>query len=652
MTALEEIKGIGPATVKKLNSLGIFSVNQLLFTLPTSYIDFKSPISLKQSRVGDFCLFKGVVRDLNEYNFKRKNFSLKIDSAGYTIMIYFFNQPYLQDRFEIGKEYLFYGKISSNERYGRIISNPDFEDLDNVKKLKGIKPIYPLKGIIGQVAFYKIIAEALKVADISSVSDCITSPLFAAVKSAHNPTSIDDALNARKRIACEELLKQVLSFKLLKEENFKTHRYSEIFELPKFGFDLSESQQRAVLEITNDMRSEKPMNRILVGDVGSGKTAVAFSAIKLCADSGGSAVMLAPTTILAKQHYEKYKAIGNNCAFVCGETPAAEKEKIKSDFKQGIVKVLFGTHTVLNDDFYSDDLWLAIVDEQQRFGVEQKDKIISKNPCVDVLSMTATPIPRTVALIFDDEISVSKIEKHSENNVKTFIVLQDKIDAMFEYIHKQCQSGKQAFIVCPKVYDMEYLEVYSVEKIAKKLHEKFSDVGFEIVFGKISAAKKSEALERFKNKQSAVVFATSVIEVGVDVPSASIMAIMNAENFGISTLHQMRGRVGRDGNAAECYLCVGSDAGENAIKRLKTVQNINDGFKLAEQDFETRGGGDYLGIRQSGKASGKFDSLFDKECFIDAKRIVSELLNIYDKKTLLGFLENDCLKNVENVSKI
>lgn len=658
MQNLLDIKGVGEKTALKLNEIGINNTTDAVFTLPSDYIDFQSPVSLKKTRIGDFCLFKAIVNSISDYNFKTKFFKIKVTNGGTTndgtiLNIYFFNQPYLKEKFEIGKEYIFYGKILPNEAYGRIMSNPEFENADNVKKLRGILPLYPLKGKISQSAFRNIIKEIFKDFSFSSFTDNTLSPVLLALREVHFPESIESANIAQRRIALESCVKEILSFKLLKEENNKPQQYIEKFKSAEFSFDLTESQNKAIKEIVSDMKSSVPMNRILIGDVGSGKTAVAFSAIKYCIESSYSAIMIAPTTLLAKQHYENFKKIFSfKCAMICGDTKKDERESVVKKFKSGEISVLFGTHSLLGDDIISERLSFAVIDEQQRFGVAQKNRLICKNPYIDVLTMTATPIPRTVYMTLNEELSVSLLSKRFENNVKTMIVFENKIEDMFNYIHGECLKGRQAFIVCPKVYDVEGLEVFSVEKVVKKLFNKFSDVGFEVLFGQISAQRKTEAMNRFISKQSSVIFTTSVIEVGIDAPSASIIAILNADNFGISAIHQLRGRVGRNGEAAECYLCTDNESSEDAIKRLKIIQNETDGFKLAEYDYKLRGGGDYLGIRQSGRAKVKFAVKVDDVLLSEAKAAANDLLDKLGKKELLKLLESNYIDDIKNVAKI
>ncbi len=652
MQNLLDVKGIGQKTALKLNEIGIYNVADLAFTLPSDYVDFESPVSLKNTRVGDFCLFKAEVVAISDYNFKTKNFKLKVSDDGNILNVYFFNQPYLKDKFAIGVSFMFYGKIALNSVYGRMMINPEFEPADNVKKLKGILPLYPLKGKISQSVFRNIIIEIFKNFSVTSFTDSVLSPIFSAIYAAHFPVNVDEALTAVKRIAIEECVKEILSFKLLKEEKIKPQKYTATELFADYSFELTDSQKLAIDEIVSDMKSLSPMNRILIGDVGSGKTAVAFSAIKFCVDSSYSAMMIAPTTLLARQHYEKFKAIFDiDCRLICGETQKKERESIAKDFKSGKIPVLFGTHSLLNEAFVCDRLSFVVIDEQQRFGVAQKDRFALKNPYIDVLTMSATPIPRTVHLALNDEISVSKIDKRFNSNVKTAIVLENKIEAMFDYIHSECIKGRQAFIVCPKVYDAVGEEIYSVERIVKKLFNKFSDVGFEVLYGQISPQNKIEAIKRFVEKKSAVIFATSVIEVGIDAPTASIMAILNADNFGIAALHQLRGRVGRDGTPAECYLCVNSETNEEGIKRLKTVQTETDGFKLAEYDYNMRGGGDYLGIRQSGRVKNRFSMYVDDEILTFSNKIACELIEKIGRKELLEQLESRYLDEIKNVSK-
>lgn len=655
---LSDIKGVGPKTIEKLEKLNIRTVENLVFTIPSAYTDFSSPVSLKNAYAGDFCLFYAKVVKKSSLNYKTKNFSLKISCDGVTLNVFFFNTPFAYTSFSEGETYLFYGKLTLNYKYGKIMSNPDFERAGDEKFLKEIRPVYRVKGLFTQKTFYKLISNALQVYKPVSMTDSVLTDISKAICNLHNPLSLNAALQAQKRIAVEDCAKSILSYRLLKE-NVKKKKglyplLPEIDDMSNlFAFKLSASQINAVNEIIADMRSDRPLSRILVGDVGSGKTAVAACVIDYAVKNGKQAMFIAPTTVLAMQHFKKLKdSFDFPVALVTSEISQSQKIKIATDFKEGKIKALFGTHALFDPTFNSVNFSFAVIDEQQRFGVSQKDEIHKKNPSVDCLTMTATPIPRTMSLLLSDDIAISTLKPRYIPNVKTHIVNYDKVNDMFDYIHSQCENGKQAYIICPKVYDVEGIEVFSVEKLADMLFEKFADVGFEIVYGKMSDAKKEKAFERFFSGQSKAMFATSVVEVGVDAPDATIVAILNADKFGISSLHQLRGRVGRRGQASECYLCLSEFTSSASMSRLTAVKDNNDGFKLAELDFETRGGGDYLGLKQSGKTlSEKYLINIDKEIIALSKKVADTIMDSTDYESLINSLDGEYLRSVENVSK-
>lgn len=655
---LSDIKGVGPKTIEKLAKLNIFTVENLIFTIPSAYTDFSSPVSLKNVFAGDFCLFYATVTKKSPLNLKTKNFSLKVVCDGITLNVFFFNTPFDYSDFVEGEKYLFYGKITSNEKYGKIMSNPDYERAGEEKFLKEIRPVYRLKGLFTQKSFYKLVLSALQTYKPVSLSDGVLSHLAEAAISLHCPKSIEKAYKAQKRIAVEDCVKSILSYRLLKESvKKKENLYPLSIDFKnleaRFGFKLSPSQLNAVDEIISDLKSDKPLERILVGDVASGKTAVAACAIDFAVKNGRQAMFIAPTTVLAMQHCKKLSEYFDYpVALVTSDISKTQKSKTAYEFKEGKIKVLCGTHSLFDPEFNSDNLTFCVIDEQQRFGVSQKDEIRKKNKAIDCLTMTATPIPRTMSLLLSDDMALSTLSKRYDFNIKTYIVNYDKINDMFEYIHAQCQKGRQAYIVCPKVYDVEGLEVFSVEKLADILFEKFSDVGFEIVYGKIADSKKQKAFERFMSGQSKAMFATSVVEVGVDAPEASIIAVLNADRFGIASLHQLRGRVGRQGQASECYLCQSEYPTLNSVSRLNAVKDTSDGFKLAELDFDTRGGGDYLGLKQSGKTlSEKYLIKIDTEIISTSKKTADELMRSFDIKTLFNSLDGEYLTAVEKVSK-
>ncbi|MDD4316212.1 MAG: helicase-related protein, partial [Clostridia bacterium] len=370
--------------------------------------------------------------------------------------------------------------------------------------------------------------------------------------------------------------------------------------IKKIGFELSTSQQSAIKGLLDKLRGHKPMNAMLSGDVGSGKTVVALVLCYFVAKSGFQSAVMAPTEILARQHFERAKILFEGAGIKVAQLTASikkpERQKILAEIKSGYADIVIGTHSLIGADVEFKSLAFCALDEQHRFGVGQRTALIEKNLC-DALTMTATPIPRTLRLTLFGDIDFFELQKRYCDNIKTYVVNKDKRAAMLKYAAEECKRGGKAFIVAPRIEDIEGVETDSVERLFKELTEDaFKDINIALLHGKIKEAQKQKIIGDFRaNKLSALV-ATSVIEVGIDVPDASMMIIMNADRFGLASLHQLRGRIGRNGGAAVCYLYA-----ERACERLEFLKNCCDGMKIAEYDFAQRGGGELFGMKQTGQ---------------------------------------------------
>ncbi|PWM71418.1 MAG: DNA helicase RecG [Bacillota bacterium] len=616
---LTRIKGISEKRESEFAKLGVYRVEDLPALFPRAYLDLRRTTLLKECYHNDVVLTVGKVTNVpsSPVSARRvKYVKAYCSQYGEPFTAIWFNQPYVLGKLKEDAEYLFYGRVQN--KFGQVsLINPSFEPIDANFNLKGIVPQYPLKGALSQ----KIVRESVKLALLLSPPRSII-PLSLQKKyqlpdlaqsycHVHAPESFTQKSAAADRIAAEEYFALISAFKLVKgsSEQVRINRYScggaELSAfIDRFPFRFTEGQKAAVKEIFADMKGEKVMNRLVQGDVGSGKTAVGLSAMYVALKSGYQAVMLAPTEVLARQncalakrYFPEYRV-----ELLVGSNRAKEKREIKARLKSGEIDVLVGTHAVLQSDVEFARLSFCLCDEQHRFGVAQRSALSAKGICPDVLVMSATPIPRTLSLIFYGDLDISTIaDKPAERKaVRTNIVPYAKYDDMLQFIAKHVAAGRQAYFVCPKIEEDEEGSLMSVKELYEELEFKLPRVKFCLLHGKMKDAEKTEIMRAFKAGEYDAIVSTTVIEVGVDVPNASIMVIYNAERFGLSQLHQLRGRVGRSDLESFCFLLTQS-AGDS-LERLKILKNNADGFKIAEYDYEMRGGGDFLGARQSGKA--------------------------------------------------
>ncbi|MBR2614329.1 MAG: ATP-dependent DNA helicase RecG [Clostridia bacterium] len=614
---ISKLKGINEKRSKELNKIGIETTADLITQFPRRYLDLRNVCMLENCYHNDMVLTTGKVITIpqNSFSYKRVGYvKVMAEQEGSIFNIIWFNQPYVVDKLQVGKEYLFYGRVQNKN--GVTLVNPSFEPIDRNFKLKGIVPQYSTPKNFPQKVFRDAVKLSVNLERPESIIPLklqqkygLTS-LQHAYYNVHNPESFEELSKASERIAIEEYFGLISAYKLIKtsREQVRLNEYSckreELLDfVSSFPFEFTNGQKKAVSEIFADLKGKKVMNRLLQGDVGSGKTAVSMCAIFMAVKSGYQAVMLAPTEVLAKQNYELIKSVfkpyGINVDFLSGSMKEKEKKTVKGGLKLGITDVLVGTHAVLEDDVEFKNLSLCVCDEQQRFGVSQRSKLSEKGDFPDLLVMSATPIPRTLSLIFYGDLDVSTIpDKPSVRiPIQTNIVSYAKYNDMLNFIEKEVANGNQIYFVCPKVEEDEEGEVMSVTELHQELTERLSfNIG--LIHGKMK--DKVSVMEDFKNKKYMGIVSTTVIETGVDVKDANIMVIYNAERFGLSQLHQLRGRIGRGDKQSYCFLLTNSNT-ERAIERLKIIRNNTDGFKISEYDFDMRGAGDFMGQRQSGK---------------------------------------------------
>lgn len=640
---LTDIKGISDKRAQDLAKMNIFTPEDLIKHFPRNYLDLRKITPLEKCYNNDIVLTCGKLMTAPKmFTSARKLKCVRVaveqGLRGFTAV--WFNQPYVMSHLRAGEEYLFYGRIKSD--FGGVsIINPTFEPVDNNVKLKGIVPVYTVKGNITQ----KVVRDAVKSAifglDIKSVIPARLSKKYdlenlkTAYIDVHAPSDAETQKNAAERIALEEYFILVSAFRFIKgdRQQIRINQYSctaaDMREfISRFGFEFTEGQKNAVNDIFSDLSSPRSMNRLLQGDVGSGKTAVALCAIYTAVKSGYQAAMLAPTEILAEQNYRiisrlfpEYEVI-----FLSGSIKAAEKKAIKARIKSGEARIVVGTHAVLQGDVEFFNLSMCVCDEQHRFGVGQRSALVAKGIIPDVLVMSATPIPRTVSLIFYGDLDITEIKDKPKNRqpVATFLVPERKYEGMLGFIRDTVKGGNQAFCVCPKIEEDEEGTLMSVTELFEELSAKLTGVRVGLLHGKMKDVEKARIMADFKAKAFDVLVSTTVVEVGIDVPNATVMVIYNAERFGLSQLHQLRGRVGRGADKSYCFLFTRSDD-EKSLERLKVLCSSTDGFEIAEKDFEMRGSGDFMGTRQSGRFLNDLgDLVYPPSVIFSAKKLCDD----------------------------
>lgn len=689
---VEEIKGVGPKTKEIMEKAGITTVRDLLYYLPRTYENFTNTTRLSEIRPGKVVV-RGKISDLKVISTRRRNFTITqgvIHDNTDAIRVIWFNQPYRAKQFDKDKDYYFTGTYDYNKgRYQ--LTSPRAELASEVEKAQessnGFKPIYSIKGSLKSENFKKVF-ETLR-PDFAFIPDLL--PISESTPDFVKPGSRADALfkahfaedekevkEARKYLAFEELFELILAANLNKKDNqklrapvipFSAEKIRSVVE--KLPFDLTNAQRRASFEIFKDLEKNVPMNRLLQGDVGSGKTAVAALAAFAVVNAGYQVAFLAPTAILATQHAESLSELlapfGVSVALLTGATK--NKPSLKSRIKAGKVDLVVGTHALITDDTEFDRLALCIIDEQHRFGVKQRQKLLTKtvqdsvdeeilnsnseNPnfasvkkplAPHLLTMTATPIPRSLQLAIFGDLDVSVLNELPKGRqpITTKIINEINFtDELYPTVREYLKSGQQVYWICRTIEDSSRSETISVKKQTEKLKDVFKDTRIAFLHGRMKTDEKDKIMSDFANRKIDILVSTTVVEVGVNVPNANLMVIMDADGYGLAQLHQLRGRVGRGKNAAICYL-VSPDDSEPA-RRLKILEKSNDGFYLAEADLKLRGPGEIYGSLQHGAMSLQFASLTNT-------KLVSAASN-EAKKSAEEFSKNpDLLENYPELS--
>ena len=641
---ITDVKGISDKRASDLLKMGIDTPEKLIRHFPKNYLDLRNIVPLNKCYNNEMVLTSGVIMTAPRvFTTSRKLKCVRVaveqGMGGFTAI--WFNSQYVISKLKAGVEYLFYGRVRCD--FGGItLTNPTFEEVDNNTRLKGIVPVYSLKGNLNQRGMRDVVLNALSKLDVESVipfniqQKYNLQSLKKAYFDVHAPKDLVSQKLGAERIAIEEYFTLISAFKLIKgdRQQIRINNYAckaqDIREfIKRFGFEFTDGQKKAVNEIYADLTGVKSMNRLLQGDVGSGKTAVALCAIYIAVKSGYQAVMLAPTEILAEQNFKIIQRLFPDfeSVFLSGSTKAQQKREIKKSIKDGTAKIVVGTHAVIQGDVEFYNLSMCVCDEQHRFGVEQRSSLVAKGIIPDVLVMSATPIPRTLSLIFYGDLDVTEITDKPKNRlpVATFVVPERKYEGMLKFIEQTVKEGRQVFCVCPKIEGDDEGTVMSVTELFEELSRVLNGVRVSLLHGKMKDSEKARIMQDFKEKKSDVLVSTTVVEVGIDVPNATVMIVYNAERFGLSQLHQLRGRVGRGGEKSYCFLYSSSDD-TKATERLNVLCENADGFKIAEKDFEMRGSGDFMGTRQSGKFFNELGNLsYSSSVIFFAKRICDEV---------------------------
>ena len=630
-TVVTELPGVGEARRKKLEKLGICTVGDLLRYYPRAYEDRTVIHPVQAAPLGEKVCVCAMVAEQPRHSYIRKGMELvQVRAADHTAALYltFFNQNYVRKALQAGEEFIFCGIIEEQGRH-RVMTNPVFEKVGKQSMTGCIIPIYHLAAGISNHLLASLSRQALVC--VCEVADTLPHwvrreyglcQVEFALQTIHFPESFEALEEAKRSLAFEELFYLTVGLEHLKQRRrgaegapFSAIAMQEFINL--LPFVPTDAQRRVLEEVAGDLTKGEPMNRLVQGDVGCGKTVVAAFGAWACIKEGYQAAMMAPTEVLAEQHYRTMSALlepaGGRVALITGALSEKEKRRVKREIAQGEADLVIGTHALISQDVVFSRLALVIADEQHRFGVNQRSKLAAKSgeagmPGTHVLVMSATPIPRTLALMVYGDLEVSVIDRlpPGRTPVATYVVGEDKRQRMYGFVRKLVGEGRQVYIVCPAVEEqadtegVQALELKAGKAYAKRLAEEvFPQLRSGLLHGKMRPKEKDEMMGRFSRGELDILVCTTVIEVGVDVPNAALMIVENAERFGLSQLHQLRGRVGRGAYQSYCVLMTGA-RNPDTLARLKILASTTDGFQISEEDLKLRGPGDFFGSRQHG----------------------------------------------------
>jgi len=661
---IQFVKGIGPKKAEKMARLGIFTVKDALYYFPRQFEDRSRQKKILQLEEGEKTGVRVKIDRINSVS--RRKFSITefyvSDDTGKAKLV-FFNKAYLRNTFRVGDIVKVFGSVKKNLGPVTELHNCEIE-YDKLDKNTGIiVPVYSLTAGVGNKEVMGMIRNIFESSDIS-IDEYLPKWLVDkynlcgvdfAIKNMHFPEKKENVKIAMYRLIFEELLFLQLGLFTVKGNNkvgkgirFQRHKDMDKIE-GKLPFKLTRAQQKAYDEIIEDMTSDRIMNRLVQGDVGSGKTVVAQLALANCVLNGYQGAYMAPTEILAKQHMESFKdffeGTGIRVEVLTGSSTKKEAREILEDLASGQVDILIGTHALIEDRVEFASLGLVITDEQHRFGVNQRGRLTSKSENPDVLVMTATPIPRTLALILYGDLDISIIDElpPGRKPIETLAIEKRKRESYYmSKVRSEIEKGRQVYVVCPLVEESETLDLKSASEVYDELrYDFFKDLRVGLLHGKMKASEKDQVMEAFKNHELDILVSTTVIEVGVNVPNASLMIIENAERFGLAQLHQLRGRVGRGSEKSYCTLIYGSKT-EICRHRMAIMEETNDGFKISEKDLELRGPGDFFGTRQHGLPELRVANLFKHMKIL--RLVQKEAREIYAQDPALRVKDNEGIR--------
>lgn len=661
---IQFVKGIGPKKAEKMARLGIFTVKDALYYFPRQFEDRSRQKKIFQLEEGEKTGVRVKIDRINSVNRR----GLRItefyvsDDTGKAKLV-FFNKAYLRNTFRVGDIVKAFGSVKKNLGPLTELHNCEIE-YDKIDKNTGIiVPVYSLTAGVGNKEVMGMIRNIFESSDISIdeylpkwiVDKYNLCGVDFAIRNMHFPEKKENVKIAMYRLIFEELLFLQLGLFAVKGNNkvgkgikFKRHEDMDKIE-ENMPFRLTRAQQKAYDDIMDDMTSDRIMNRLVQGDVGSGKTVVAQLALANCVLNGYQGAYMAPTEILAKQHMESFKEFFDNTGIrvevLTGSSTRKEASEILKDLASGQIDILIGTHALIEDRVDFANLGLVITDEQHRFGVNQRGRLTSKSENPDVLVMTATPIPRTLALILYGDLDISIIDElpPGRKPIETLAIEKRKRESYYmSKVRSEIEKGRQVYVVCPLVEESETLDLKSASEVYDELRgDFFKDLRVGLLHGKMKASEKDQVMEAFKNHELDILVSTTVIEVGVNVPNASLMIIENAERFGLAQLHQLRGRVGRGSEKSYCTLIYGSKT-EICRHRMAIMEETNDGFKISEKDLELRGPGDFFGTRQHGLPELRVANLFKHMKIL--RLVQKEAREIYAEDPSLRLKENEGLR--------
>ena len=664
---LEDIptKYITTKQLSNLKSLGINTIYDLIYYFPRAYDDRTNIKKIGELKFNEYVVLKATVMsavNLTVRSGKKIVKAMVTDGTG-IMEILWFGMPYIKKSLKIGEEYLFIGQTKKSAVFQLI--NPEYKLFSGQQKVSEneILPIYSSNKNITQNSLRKLVEKFL-VNFLNYFEENIPKKLIkeyrimerkSAIKNIHYPISMKEIEEAKRRFAIEELL--ILELGILKNRFIIENSNSKNYEvegkkekvrefLSKLTFNLTNAQKKVIKEIYDEISNGKIVNRLIQGDVGSGKTVVAMVMLIYMAENGYQGALMAPTEILANQHYlgikERLEKIGLRVELLTSSIKGKKKNEILEGIANGKIDIVIGTHSLIEDDVIFKKLGLIVIDEQHRFGVNQRNKLREKGFLGNLLVMSATPIPRSLALSIYGDLDLSIIDElpPGRTPIKTkWIASDEDLEKMYNFIYKKVNEGNQAYFVAPLIETSDKMALKSVDKVSEEIERKFSNKKIGIIHGKMKAKEKDEVMFKFKNKEYDILIATTVIEVGIDVPASTIMTIYNAERFGLSALHQLRGRVGRGSKQSYCFL-ISNSITENSKQRLSIMEETEDGFRIAEEDLKLRNSGEIFGLRQSGFSDLKFiDIIYDvktiklvrDECIKYLKEHKGEIENIYLK---------------------